>query len=268
MTDGDKMSFLAARILGETMGVSRAGYGTIDPVRETITVKRDWNMPGIESLAGTLQFRDYGSYIEDLKRGDTAAIADVRLDPRTAEGASALEAISARAFINMPIVDNGKFVALLYLNHADVRPWSAEDIAFIRDVANRTQSAIERRNAETALANLADSLEREVEVRTRERDRTWQNSQDLLAVIDTQGRFVAINPAWTEILGWSPGDMAGRAHIEFVHPDDVTASGGAFQQAQAGRLRQFENRIRHRDGSYRWVSWVASSGEGLVYASG
>jgi PAS domain S-box-containing protein len=268
MTDGDEMSFLAARILGETMGVSRAGYGTIDPVRETITVKRDWNMPGIESLAGTLQFRDYGSYIEDLKRGDTAAIADVRLDARTAEGASALEAISARGFINMPIVDNGKFVALLYLNHADVRPWSPEDIAFIRDVANRTQSAIERRNAETALADLADSLEREVEVRTRERDRTWQNSQDLLAVIDAGALFVAVNPAWTEILGWSPREMEGRAYSAFVHPDDATATEAAYRRAQVGRLRQFENRMRHRDGSYRWVSWVASSGDGLVYASG
>ena len=268
MTDADKMSFLAARILGETMGVSRAGYGTIDPVRETITVKRDWNMPGIESLAGTLHFRDYGSYIEDLKRGDTAAIADARLDPRTADGASALEAISARAFINMPIVDNGQFVALLYLNHAEVRPWSAEDIAFIRDVANRTQSAIERRNAETALADLADSLEREVEVRTRERDRTWQNSQDLLGVIDTHGRFVAVNPAWTEILGWYPREMEGRAYDDFVHPDDALASQAAYRQAQVEPLRQFENRIRHRDGSYRWVSWVASSGDGLIYASG
>ncbi|WP_010184946.1 PAS domain-containing protein [Sphingomonas sp. PAMC 26605] len=268
MTDGDKMSFLAARILGETMGVSRAGYGTIDPVRETITVKRDWNMPGIESLAGTLQFRDYGSYIEDLKRGDTAAIADVRLDPRTADGAAALEAISARAFINMPIVENGAFVALLYLNHADVRPWSAEDLAFIRDVANRTQSAIERRNAETALANLAETLEREVEARTRERDRTWQNSQDLLGVVDTQGRFIAVNPAWTEILGWSAREMEGRAYGAFVHPDDAAATEAAYRQAQVGRLHQFENRMRHRDGSYRWVSWVASSGDGLVYASG
>ncbi|MGY2734058.1 PAS domain-containing protein [Sphingomonas sp. UYP23] len=268
MTNADKMSFLAARILGETMGVSRAGYGTIDPVRETITVKRDWNMPGIESIAGTLHFRDYGSYIEDLKRGDTAAIGDVRLDPRTADGAGALEAISARAFVNMPILDNGQFVALLYLNHAGVRPWSAEDIAFIRDVANRTQSAIDRRNAETALANLADSLEREVEVRTRERDRTWQNSQDLLGVIDPEGRFIAVNPAWAEILGWYPRDMTGRRYLEFIHSDDVTASEAAYHKALTGRLHQFENRVRHRDGGYRWVSWVASSGDGLVYASG
>ncbi|MEG3177132.1 PAS domain-containing protein [Sphingomonas sp. RB3P16] len=268
MTDPDRMSFLAARILGETMGVSRAGYGTIDPVRETITVKRDWNMPGIDSLAGTLHFRDYGSYIEDLKRGELTAIADVRRDPRTAATADALEAISARAFINMPIVDGGHFVALLYLNHVAVRPWSDDDIAFIRDVANRTQSAIERRRAETELATLAESLEREVAARTRERDRTWQNSQDLLAVVDADGCFRAVNPAWTEILGWAPREVVGREHIEFIHGEDVDASEAAHLRAQRGTLRQFENRVRHKDGSYRWVSWVASAGDGLVYASG
>uniref|UniRef100_UPI0035CB388E PAS domain-containing protein n=1 Tax=uncultured Sphingomonas sp. TaxID=158754 RepID=UPI0035CB388E len=268
MTDADKMSFLAARILGETIGVSRAGYGVIDPVRETITVQRDWNMPGIESLAGTLHFRDYGSYIEDLKRGELTAIADVRLDPRTAAGASALEGISARAFINMPVLDDGEFVALLYLNHVTVRPWPADDIAFIRDVANRTQVAIERRRAETQLATLAESLERQVEDRTRERDRTWQNSQDLLAVIDTAGRFRAVNPAWTEILGWQASDLVGREHTAFSHPDEITASHDAYVKAKAGTLPQYENRVRHKDGSYRWVSWVASAGEDFVYASG
>ena len=30
---------------------------------------KDWNAPGISTIAGTLRFRDYGSYIEDLKRG-------------------------------------------------------------------------------------------------------------------------------------------------------------------------------------------------------
>ena len=47
------ISFTAGRILGETLDVDRAGYGTVDPVAETITIERDWNAPGVESLAGT-----------------------------------------------------------------------------------------------------------------------------------------------------------------------------------------------------------------------
>jgi len=268
MTDPADMSFLAAEILGTTLGVSRAGYGIIDPVRETITIERDWNAPGTESLAGVLQFRDYGSYIENLKRGELVAIADARLDPRTRDNPSALEAIHARAVLNMPIVDKADFVALLYLNHAAVRAWPDDDLAFVRDVADRTQSAIERRNAELSLESLAESLEQQVEERTRERDRTWRNSQDLLAVVATDGRFLAINPAWSKILGWEQSEMVGQDHVTFSHPDDQEGSRAAHLRARTGALRQYENRVRHKDGSYRWISWVASPEGDRIYASG
>lgn len=168
MTDPAAMSFLAAEILGSTLGVARAGYGVIDPVAETVTIERDWHRPGMDSLAGVLHFREYGSYIEDLKRGELVAIADAREDPRTAATAAALEAIHARAILNLPLVDHNNFVALLYLSDSAPRPWIAEDVAFIRDVADRTQAAIERRQAELSLAALAESLERQVEERTRE----------------------------------------------------------------------------------------------------
>lgn len=168
MLDPAEMSFLAAEILGSTLGVSRAGYGIIDRVAETIAIERDWYRAGTDSLAGTLQFRDYGSYIEDLTRGETVVIADARTDPRTAAAAEALEAIHARAILNMPLHDHGDLVALLYLNDRNARGWSATELAFVRDVADRTQAAIERRQAELSLAELAGSLERQVEERTRE----------------------------------------------------------------------------------------------------
>jgi PAS domain-containing protein len=88
--DPDQLAFAAAEILGRELHVSRAGYGTIDPNAETIVIDRDWNAPGIESLAGTLHFRDYGSYIDELKRGETVVCVDAELDPRTAQNAAAL----------------------------------------------------------------------------------------------------------------------------------------------------------------------------------
>ena len=41
-------------------------------------------------------------------------------------------------------------------------------------------------------------LERRVEERTRERDRVWRNSQDLLVVIDRQGTFRSVSPGRRE----------------------------------------------------------------------
>ena len=168
LEDPEDITYAAAEILGRTLEVSRAGFGIVDQDGETITISRDWNAPGVETIAGVLNFRDYGSYVEDLKRGDTVAFADAREDPRTRETAAVLETIAARAVINMPLTEQGGMVALAYLNHASVRAWQEDEIRFLRDVGERTLAARERRRAERHLARLAASLERTVEQRTAE----------------------------------------------------------------------------------------------------
>lgn len=162
------LAFIAAEVLGRTFGVSRAGYGTIDTVEETIDIDRDWNAPGVSSIAGRLHFREHGSYIEDLKRGDTVVVSDAMLDPRTADTAHVLIAINARSFINMPVTEMGRFVALLFVNHDEVRDWSEADLVFMREMAQRTRVAVERRRAEVDLRELNASLEARVAERTRE----------------------------------------------------------------------------------------------------
>ncbi len=166
--DPDEIGFSVSELIGRTLDVSRAGYGLIDRTTETVAIARDWNAPGVNSLAGVLRFRDFGSYIDDLKQGRTAVVTDARLDRRTHDSAAALEAISARAFVNMPLTEQGGLVALLYLNHADAREWPEDELSFIRDVAERAWEATERRRAEKALASLAASLETEVQQRTHE----------------------------------------------------------------------------------------------------
>jgi len=56
---------------------------------------------------------------------------------------------------------------------------------------------------------------------------------------------------------------------EFVHPDDIATT--VTNEAQLGRgpkTLRFENRYRHRDGSYRWLSWTAVPEQGLIHAVG
>lgn len=151
ISDPDELAYLAAELLGKTLKVSRAGYGTIDKIAETITIARDWNAPGIQSLAGVLHFRDYGSYIENLKAGDTVVFSDARTDNRVGDNANALENISARAIVNMPVLESNGVVALLYLNHKDERDWTDGELALVREVAERTRTAVERRRAEQSV---------------------------------------------------------------------------------------------------------------------
>ncbi|SDM67648.1 PAS domain S-box-containing protein [Methylobacterium phyllostachyos] len=148
VTDRGEISRIAAEVMGRTLDLSHAGYGQVDPDAETILVDNDWTAPNLPSIAGLHRFRTYGSYIKDLKAGRNVAIEDVSRDPRTAEVADALAAINARSLFNLPVLEHGRFVALFYGLRSEPGPWPPEDIAFVRNVVDRTRSAIARVEAE------------------------------------------------------------------------------------------------------------------------
>ena len=125
------------------------------------------------------------------------------------------------------------------------------------------------RAAQEDLRRLNETLEQQVEARTRERDRVWANSRDLLVVIGADGVFREISPSWTAILGHAPGDVVGRHFQGFVHPDDAGLTRGKLDAAASGTdLTGFENRYRHKDGTARWISWHTAAEGDLVYAYG
>ncbi len=109
---------------------------------------------------------------------------------------------------------------------------------------------------------------RELAKLTQERDRLWRNSQDIQVIIDGTGLFEAVNPAFTAILGWTPEDVIGRPVFDFVVPDDEALTNRALEHARVENLPVVENRYRHKDGGFRWISWVAAPEAELIYASG
>ncbi|MBA2961674.1 MULTISPECIES: ATP-binding protein [Ramlibacter] len=162
------VGFEASELLGHALGVSRVGYGSIDAERDTLHVERDWVKEGVESLAGVTPLRDYGSFIDSLKNGDFIDIPDVRLDPRTSVAAHALESKSARSFVNVPVLEDGRLVAVFFVNEDKARNWSRDVLALIKEVGERTRMAAERLRNEIALREAHRELEAKVEQRTRE----------------------------------------------------------------------------------------------------
>lgn len=121
--------------------------------------------------------------------------------------------------------------------------------------------------AEQRLRELNETLEQEVDRRTRERNSLWLVSQDVSIVIDAHGQFYDINPATTEVLGWSFTEMVGRSVFDFTLEEDIPSTKAAVDQAARGSLRTFVNRYRHKDGSFRWLSWMAAPDADRIYAT-
>jgi PAS domain S-box-containing protein len=117
------------------------------------------------------------------------------------------------------------------------------------------------------LAELNATLAQRVEEKTRERDRIWNVSQDLLLVADRNGVWKTINPAWTRTLGWSEAELLDRTSEWLEHPDDVGITQARVKKlGNSGETAKFENRFRHKDGSYRWLSWTGVPDQDHIYA--
>lgn len=158
LVDPSEIAQTSARILAQALKVSRVGYGVMDVAAETVTIDRDYNAEGVDSLAGVIHFRDFGDYVDDLARGEIVVLNDAGADPRIADRGAALERVSARALINLPLVERGQVVALLFVNNATPRRWSDSDVSLVREVAERVRTATERARAGVALSRNAARL--------------------------------------------------------------------------------------------------------------
>jgi PAS domain S-box-containing protein len=104
-----------------------------------------------------------------------------------------------------------------------------------------------------------------------ERDRLFNFSLDLFAVGRLDGYFTQVNPAFSKCLGWTAEELCSSRWLDFVHPDDQNATIGVAAVLSSGRpIKDFQNRYRCKDGTYRWISWSAHSfaQAGQVFAVG
>ena len=154
---------------------------------------------------------------------------------------------------------NGKAVRLVGA-HSDI----TEQVEAERALQ---QSEAEQRKLAGQLAELNATLAERVEEKTRERDRIWNVSQDLLLVADRNGVWQTVNPAWTRTLGWSEAELLNRTSEWLDHPDDGGTTRAHVRKMLAGDTTvRFESRFRHKDGSYRWLSWTGVSDKDRIYA--
>jgi PAS domain S-box-containing protein len=102
---------------------------------------------------------------------------------------------------------------------------------------------------------------------TRDRDRIWTLSQELMLVCDFEGVISAVNPSAMRLLGWSEDEMIGRTIAEFVHPDDRNSTAAEVSRLSRGvTTRTFESRYRTKAGAYRLLDWAAVPDGGHIHA--
>lgn len=99
----------------------------------------------------------------------------------------------------------------------------------------------------------------------------FTHATDLLFIGNAKGYFLTVNPACTEVLGWSKEEWINKQYMEFVHPDDrgwVQMETEALILENKPAFITMENRFQCKDGSYKWLSWRTAYDpyKKLVYA--
>jgi PAS domain S-box-containing protein len=115
---------------------------------------------------------------------------------------------------------------------------------------------------------IQEKIRESLDKTTRDLDRFFNASSDLLCIADFYGKFIRVNPAWTTTFGYSSEELVSRPFLEFIHPDDQAATLFECEKLKDGTTTAyFENRYLTKKGKWRRLSWMANPdlNTGLIY---
>ncbi len=91
---------------------------------------------------------------------------------------------------------------------------------------------------------------------------------DLLCIADIEGNIIKTNQAWSDVLGYSTGELNHKKILDFVHPDDVNATcESMLNPFGQEKVVNFVNRYRCKDGSFRFLEWRSHLKGNWIYAA-
>ena len=62
-----------------------------------------------------------------------------------------------------------------------------------------------------------------------------ENSTDLIAHCDVEGRYVSVSPSYSRMIGYPLQEIIGQPVLDFLHPDDRAPSQAALATVRRGR---------------------------------
>ena len=88
-----------------------------------------------------------------------------------------------------------------------------------------------------------------------------QSSSDLVFAVDLSSRVTYASPACTKVLGYAPEELLGSETGTLVHEDDIQDLRFTIGRAatEPGESVEFSIRVRHHDGTWRWLEGIATN---------
>lgn len=156
------------------------------------------------------------------------------------------------AAVGFPVILRGEVLYVLEFFSTETREPDDELLSTLRTVGQQIGMFIDRRRAQEEL------------------DRFFALSLEMLCVAGFDGYFKRVNPAWQRVLGYTEAELLSVPYLDLIHPDDRASTIKEAQKLSEGHeVIYFENRYRHKDGSYRWLLWASTpyKEQNVIYAA-
>ncbi len=183
--------------------------------------------------------------IESLAKEKPLLINQLMNDPRVPDPEWARHENIA-AYAGYPLILEDQLVGVLSIFSRKTLPDSI--LQEMASVANGIALCIEQKRSAVALGASEFKYQSVVE-----------NIKEVIFQLNEEGRWMFLNPAWTEITGFKVKDTLGTPFADYIHPEDRERHWDLFQQLIQRKQSYCRDEARYlaKDGTFRWVEVYA-----------
>jgi PAS domain S-box-containing protein len=237
-----ELMYAVASAVGGNLRVKRALFNEIDLDKDRETVHRDFCADGVQSVAGVHPISAYSPVTSgEMQDGRTIVNSDSKVDPRTADHYElSYEPNGERAYVAVPLLRNGTWVASLWVSDDEPREWDKQDVSLLETIAERTWAAVEKMRIDAALRE------------SQERFAKAFSSSPLVFTLSSlsNGRLVEVNDTFVEVTGYSRDEAIGKTSVELgLWTNEGDRDEELDSVRKFGHVRNLEYSFRTRNGT-------------------
>ncbi|MGM1057304.1 MAG: PAS domain S-box protein [Bacteroidota bacterium] len=164
----------------------------------------------------------------------------------------AAEKAGIKTALGIPLLVNKEILGVLVIGTMHEENYLQKYVKVFDQLKHFIGSEINRKKLESSLNHLYESI------------------PDIVCIADFQGRFLKMNKAGSDLIGYSEEEILYHNFDEFVHTLDKDIFGKEVNKLGEGNNNfNFENRLISKSGEIVWLSWTCNSSmeEGVIYAS-
>jgi two-component system, sensor histidine kinase and response regulator len=245
----DRLTRLATRVLGAPVALVSLVDGDRQFFKSCIGLPEPWATARETPLS-----HSFCQHV--VAMGAPLVVEDAREHPmlRDNPGIAALNMVS---YAGIPLVGgDGQTLGSFCVIDGQPRRWTDAELGILRDLAASVMTEIQLRSELVQRKRLDEALRHSAE--------QFRGAFDFAAVgmalVDLDGRFLKVNRALCEAVGYPEEELLALTFQDITHPEDLEDDLKLARQLVDGEIDsyQIEKRYIHRDGRTVWILLVGS----------